>query len=103
MFPSLGGLRILRQWAGMIHPAPDGGPLLGPHPDLSNLWFSAGWTYGIAGAPGAARLLGEAIATGRIDERLAPFSVDRFRRGRPVLESSAVIDSASPAARSAAN
>lgn len=95
MFPALGNLRILRQWSGMFHPAPDAGPLLGPHPDVDGLWFSAGWTYGIAGAPGGARLLAEAIATGRIDERMRPFAVDRFRRGQPVHEASAVVDNAS--------
>lgn len=95
MFPRVGALRILRQWSGMIHPAADGGPLLGPHPDIESLWFSAGWTYGIAGAPGAADLLSKAIVTGEIDARMRPFAVDRFRRGQPVPEASAVIDSAS--------
>ncbi len=95
MFPRLASLRVLRQWGGMIHPAPDGGPLLGPHPDADDLWFSAGWTYGIAGAPGAARLLSKALMSGDIDDRMTPFSVDRFRRGKPVWEASAVIDNAS--------
>ena len=95
MFPPIASLRILRQWSGMIHPAPDGGPLLGPHPDVESLWFSAGWTYGTAGAPGAADLLSKAIVTGEIDDRMLPFAIDRFRRGEPVAEASAVIDSAS--------
>lgn len=99
MFPQTAALRIRRQWSGMLHPAPDGGPLLGPHPDIGGLWITAGWTYGIAGAPGAADLLAEAILTGRIDHRLKPFAVDRFRRGRPVPEASAVIDNASAVTR----
>jgi sarcosine oxidase subunit beta len=92
MFPALAGVRILRQWSGMIHMTPDGGPLLGLHPDMSNLWISAGWTYGIAGAPGAADLLAKAIVSGRTDDRMTPFAVDRFRRGEPVEELSTVID-----------
>jgi sarcosine oxidase subunit beta len=95
MLPGIARMRILRQWGGMLHPAPDGGPLLGAHPDLESLWFSAGWTYGIAGAPGAADLLAKAIVTGEIDERMRPFAVDRFRRGKPVMEASAVIDNVS--------
>lgn len=95
MFPQTADMRILRQWSGMIHPAPDGGPLLGPHPDVDSLWFSAGWTYGIAGAPGTADLLSKAIISGEIDERMKPFAIDRFRRGQPVVEASAVIDNAS--------
>ncbi|MFX0543334.1 NAD(P)/FAD-dependent oxidoreductase [Roseovarius sp. S4756] len=96
-FPQLRNLRILRQWSGYLHPAPDGGPLLGPHPDIGDLWLSAGWTYGIAGGPGAADLMAKAIATGDIDSRMAAFSVDRFRRGKPCMEASAVIDNASAA------
>lgn len=98
MFPQATNLRILRQWSGMIHPAPDGGPMLGPHPDIDGLWFSAGWTYGIAGAPGAADLMAKAIVTGEIDSRMAAFSIDRFRRGKPCIEASAVIDNASAVA-----
>lgn len=97
MFPQLRNVRILRQWSGYIHPAPDGGPLLGPHPDIDDLWFTAGWTYGIAGAPGAADLMAKAIVTNRIDSRMAAFSVDRFRRGKPCPEASAVIENASAA------
>lgn len=95
MIPQTHNLRVLRQWSGFLHPAPDGGPLLGPHPDISDLWFSAGWTYGIAGAPGAADLMSKAITTGQVDPRMAAFSVDRFRRGKPCFEASAVIDNAS--------
>ncbi len=95
IFPRLASIRILRQWSGMIHLAPDGGPLLGPHPDARDLWFSAGWTYGIAGAPGAADLLARAIVTGELDDRMTPFAVDRFRRGKPVRELSAVLDNVS--------
>jgi len=98
IFPQTHDLRILRQWAGYLHPAPDGGPLLGPHPDVESLWFTAGWTYGIAGGPGAADLLSRAIVSGVTDTRMACFSVDRFRRGKPCIEASAVIDSASSAA-----
>lgn len=98
MFPQLRNVRILRQWSGYLHPAPDGGPLLGPHPDIRDLWFTSGWTYGIAGGPGAADLMAKAIVTGEIDSRMAAFSVDRFRRGKPCMEASAVIDNASAAA-----
>lgn len=93
MFPALGDVRILRQWAGMIHETTDLGPLLGPHPDLADLWLSAGWAYGYAGGPGGGDLMAEAIATGRIDDRIAPFAIDRFRRGRPVKESAVVVSS----------
>jgi sarcosine oxidase subunit beta len=101
IFPQMAHLRILRQWAGMLNPAPDGGPMLGAHPDIDGLWFSAGWTYGIAGAPGAADLLARAIVTGEVDARMAAFAIDRFRRGKPCIEASAVIDNASAATAAA--
>lgn len=90
MFPSLGAARVLRQWAGQVHVSSDFGPLLGPHPDLGDLWISAGWLYGVAGAPASGDLLAKAIVTGAIDDRMAPFAVDRRRRNRPIVEESTV-------------
>jgi len=90
MFPSLGAARILRQWPGQVHVSSDFGPLLGPHPDLADLWISAGWLYGVAGAPASGDLLAKAIVTGEIDDRMAPFAVDRRRRNRPIVEESTV-------------
>ena len=86
MFPALAQVRIMRHWGGMLHISPDYGPLLGPHPALRDLWITAGWSYGYSGAPGAGDLMGKAIATGQIDDRMAPFAVDRFDRGKPVRE-----------------
>ena len=91
MMPSLAELRILRQWAGLIHASADFAPLLGPHPDCRDLWISAGWSYGVMGAPAAGQLLAEAIMTGRIDDRMAPFAVDRKRRGRLIREAAIVV------------
>ncbi len=91
MFPQLAELRILRQWAGMFHASSDFAPLLGPHPALRDLWFTAGWSYGFAGGPGAGLLLAKAIATGEIDRRMKPFALDRFDRGEPVVEAGIVL------------
>jgi sarcosine oxidase subunit beta len=89
--PCLGHLRILRHWAGLLHATADWGPLIGPHPDLDNLWVSAGWSYGFAGAPAAGDLLAAAMLSGQVDPRIAPFAVDRFRRNRPVAEGAIVL------------
>lgn len=91
MIPSLAHQRILRQWAGHIHATADFAPLLGPHPDCRDLWVTAGWSYGIAGAAGAGDLLAKAILTGEIDSRMAPFAVDRKRRGTLIKEGAIVI------------
>ncbi len=89
--PRLASVRILRQWAGLLHASADFGPLLGPHPDCRDLWISAGWSYGIMGAPAAGDLLSKAIVTGEIDARMAPFAVDRKRRGRLIAEGAIVV------------
>ena len=91
MFPQLAEVRILRQWAGMLHISSDFGPLLGPHPQVKGLWITAGWSYGFAGAPGAGLLLAKAIARNDFDQRMLPFAVDRFDRGKPVVEAGIVL------------
>ncbi len=91
MFPALASVRVLRQWSGILHVSSDYGQLLGPHPDLDGLWLSAGWLYGIAGAPAGGALLAKAIATGEIDDRMRPFAVDRSRRGAAITERSLVM------------
>lgn len=91
MFPQLGPVRILRHWGGLIHASSDFAPLLGEYPDLKGLWFSAGWSYGYAGAPAAGRLLAEAIVHGRIDERMKPFALNRFETTGPIKEGGIVV------------
>lgn len=91
MFPAFARLRILRHWAGMLHATPDWGPLLGAHPRLANLFLSAGWSYGIAGAPGATELLARLITTGTVPDEIKPFAVDRFEHGKPVAEGAIVL------------
>jgi sarcosine oxidase subunit beta len=91
MFPAFAQLRILRHWAGMLLATPDWGPLLGPHPDLENLWVTTGWSYGIAGAAGTTELMAGSIAAGAPHELIRPFAVDRFRRGQAVSDGSIVL------------
>ena len=91
MFPQLGPVRILRHWGGLIHASKDFAPLLGPHPDLKDFWFSAGWSYGFAGAPAAGRLLAQAIGRGQTDARMKPFALDRFETTGPIVEGGIVV------------
>ena len=91
MLPGLGDVRILRQWAGLLHITRDCGPIIGPLPSFQNVWISAGWCYGYACAPAVGQLLAASILTGRTDPRLSPFAVDRFDRGRPVDEAGIVV------------
>lgn len=90
-FPVLAGVRVIRQWAGIVDVTPDFAPILGPAPGLAGMWLDCGWTYGFMGAPGAADLLARAITTGRLPDALRPFRAERFAEGRPILEASLVI------------
>lgn len=100
-FPLLGGIRLIRQWAGIVDVSPDLAPILGPAPGVAGLWLDCGWVYGFMGAPGAAVLLAEAMTTDRVPEALAPFAMARFGLGRPIVEESLVVDSAMAAGASA--
>jgi sarcosine oxidase subunit beta len=96
MLPPLSGLRILRQWAGLIQATPDFGPLIGPHPQLTNLWVTAGWSYGYASSAAVGELLAKSIVTGTVDAILRPFAVDRFDRNAPVIEGGIVLAAPPP-------
>ena len=90
-FPVLRGVRVIRQWAGLVDATPDYAPILGPVPGTVGLWLDCGWTYGFMGAPAAGELLAEAITTGRLPSLIAPFGLDRFAAGRLIAEGSLVV------------
>lgn len=92
LFPMLGGVRLLRHWAGTVSQTPDLAPVLGPVPEVPGLLLSVGWVYGFMGAPAAAELLARHIIDGSIDARMAPFSVQRTRTGDWIREGSLVVD-----------
>jgi glycine/D-amino acid oxidase-like deaminating enzyme len=56
---------------------PDSKPIIGPHPQISGLFFDLGYSgHGVMAAPGGGRLLAD-LVTGRTDDAANPFS---FRR-----------------------
>lgn len=90
-FPLLAGVRLIRQWAGVVDLTPDLAPVLGPAPEVEGFWLDCGWIYGFMGAPGAALLLAQAIVDGRMPAPLAPFTVERLYTGRLIEEASLVV------------
>ncbi len=86
MFPSLGQLRMLRQWAGVVDVVPDSSPIIGPSP-LPGLYLNCGWgTGGFKAIPAGGWLLAHLIATGEHHPISRPFDLDRFRTGRLIDE-----------------
>ncbi len=78
LFPFLGEVRLLRQWAGMTDMTPDYSPVMGASP-LKNYWLDAGWgTWGFKATPVTGKRMAETIANEKVPAILEPFRLDRF-------------------------
>ncbi|MBT7951238.1 MAG: FAD-dependent oxidoreductase [Gammaproteobacteria bacterium] len=86
MFPFVGKLRVLRQWAGMTDMTPDFSPVMGLTP-IENYYIDAGWgTWGFKATPVCGKRMAETIATGKIPDLIKPFELERFYRNEQVGE-----------------
>jgi sarcosine oxidase subunit beta len=89
LFPFIGQMRLLRQWAGMTDMTPDYSPIMGLSP-VENYYLDAGWgTWGFKATPISGKTMAELIATGRVPDLIKPFGVDRFLRFEQVNETGA--------------
>lgn len=95
LFPGLSGVRLMRQWAGIVDMAPDVSPVLGPVDEVQGFILDCGWVYGFMGAPAAGKLLAEYILNGEIPTEIRPFGFTRFKTGQLILDSSLVVPSES--------
>ena len=81
IFPAFRGLRMLRQWAGIVDVPWDYSPILGPSP-VGNLYLNAGWgTGGFTATPAGGFFLAHAMATGQHHDISRPFDISRFTTG----------------------
>ena len=86
LFPFVGKLRVLRQWAGMSDMTPDFSPVMGLTP-VENYYIDAGWgTWGFKATPVCGKRMAETIATGTVPELIKPFELERFYRFEQVGE-----------------
>ena len=89
IFPTLGRLRLLRQWAGIVDVVADSSPIIGPTP-VSGLSINCGWgTGGFKAIPVGGWTLAHWLATGRHHELAEPFQLERFHTGRLIDEAAA--------------
>jgi sarcosine oxidase subunit beta len=89
MFPSLGRLRLLRQWAGIVDVVADSSPIIGTT-SVPGLYINCGWgTGGFKAIPVGGWTLAHLLATGRNHELAEPFQLQRFHTGRLVDEAAA--------------
>ncbi len=80
LFPFLGNLKILRQWAGIADMTPDFAPILGVSP-INNYYLDAGWgTWGFKATPACGTYMSDLVATGQVPDMIAPFALERFWR-----------------------
>ncbi len=90
LFPCLGQVKVLRQWAGICDMPPDFAPIIGTVDDVEGFILDVGWgTYGFKAGPAAGFRIAELIATGRTPEVLQPFALSRFANLEPLGEKGA--------------
>lgn len=62
LVPALAGARLAAHWAGLRPGSPEGIPVVGRHPAVSNLWVNAGhFRNGVLLAPATAELLADRL------------------------------------------
>jgi sarcosine oxidase subunit beta len=89
LMPSIAGLRVLRQWAGLCDMTPDFSPIMGETP-VEGFLVDVGWgTYGFKAGPVAGEAMAELVATGKTPELISSFALSRFAEGRLVGEKGA--------------
>jgi methylglutamate dehydrogenase subunit A len=86
LVPALSRLRMLRTWGGVTDMSFDGSPIIGTTP-VPNLFLNAGWCYGgFKATPASGFTYAHTLATGEPHPVVAPFDLDRFRRGDTIDE-----------------
>lgn len=77
--PWIADLPLVETWSGLRPGTPDDLPVLGPDPEVPNLFYATGhYRNGILLAPLTGRLVGELVLGGEPDAGLAPFGIGRF-------------------------
>jgi sarcosine oxidase, subunit beta len=88
LLPSVGRVKVMRQWAGCYDVTPDNSPILGHTPGLSNLLQMSGFVgHGFMMAPAVAERMAQWMLSGQSDELFERFTLQRFAEGRLEQES----------------
>jgi glycine/D-amino acid oxidase-like deaminating enzyme len=84
--PSLGRLRIMRHWAGIVDMTMDGSPIIAKT-GIEGLYLDGGWCYGgFKATPASGWVFAHTIAQDRPHELNMPFNLERFQRGYTIDE-----------------
>jgi len=86
--PILGGLKVLRQWAGCYDLTPDANPIVGEVDGIDGFYQASGFMgHGFMMAPVMGRLLAENIAKGTQLPMFDRWNLRRFAQGKLLSES----------------
>ncbi len=89
LFPMLGDIKIMRQWAGLCDMTPDFSPIMGTTP-IDGFYIDAGWgTWGFKATPISAKTMAATLAEDKDHELIEPFNLSRFCRWQLVGEKGA--------------
>ncbi|WEX10205.1 sarcosine oxidase subunit beta family protein [Chelativorans sp. AA-79] len=89
MFPIFRRMKMLRSWGGIVDVTPDRSPILARTP-VKGLYVNCGWgTGGFKATPGSGHVFAHTIARDEPHPINAPFTLERFRRGRLIDEAAA--------------
>jgi methylglutamate dehydrogenase subunit A len=84
--PSLGRLRMLRHWGGVMDMSMDGSPIIDKTP-IEGLYLNAGWCYGgFKATPASGWCFAHTIARNEPHALNAAFRLDRFSTGHLIDE-----------------
>ncbi len=81
LFPNLGRLRILRNWAGLLDMTMDGSPIF-DKTGIEGFYLNCGWCYGgFKATPASGEAFAHLIAKDEPSDLIKPFRLDRYARG----------------------
>ena len=86
IMPSIGRLRMLRHWGGIMDMSFDGSPFICKTP-IEGLFLNGGWCYGgFKATPASGWCFAHTIAHDEPHPLNAAFTIERFREGRMIDE-----------------
>jgi sarcosine oxidase subunit beta len=87
LVPTMGAVKILRQWAGCYDLTPDANPIVGPVDALDGFWQASGFMgHGFMMAPIMGELFAEQITSRAHDALFDRWNLRRFKEGKLLQE-----------------
>jgi len=86
LMPTIGRVRVLRHWGGVMDMSMDGSPIIDRTP-VPGLYLNAGWCYGgFKATPGSGLCFAHLLARDEPHEAASAYRLDRFARGAVIDE-----------------